>query len=184
MKVLCKIKKEYLRDYLHYLFAFEEEAFSVFRTHTFGKYLCSLVRYSDLPAKEAEDESLAKQQVTFRMPRSSIYKGMQYRFMYFTREDQQRIEDHLEALFYLDFDRYYIECQKLGMQQKIAIQNFIVSRRLTSKIGDIEMIKKRQYRNDKKIINRLSQNLRQRAYVQSRIVAKTIKDFENTLSIQ
>lgn len=180
MKVLCRIKKEYLRDYLHYLFAYEEGAFSVFRTHTFGKYLCSYVRYSDLPATQETDPA---EMVRFRMPKTSIYKGMQYRFMYFRMEDQQRIEDHLEALFYIDFDRYYLECQKLGIQQKVAIQNFIVSRKLISKIGDVEMIKKRQYRNDQKIINKLSQNLRRRAYIQSQIVAKTIKEFEHTLKI-
>lgn len=181
MNVLTSIKKEYLREYLHYLFAFEDNAFSVFRSTDFGKYLCSLIKYSDLPVRH---DLPSDTQVALRMPRTSVYKGMQYKFMYFTIEDQRRIEDHLEAIFYLDFDRYYIEAMKLGQQQKIAIQNFIVSRRLTSKIGDVEMIKKRQYRADQRIINRLHRNLRKRAHLQSQIVAKTITEFEKTLNLK
>lgn len=178
MIVLSYIKKEHLREYLHYLFAFEEGAFSVFRSVDFGKYLCSLVKYSDIPIRHDRPDEY---KVAFRMPRTSVYKGMQYRFMYLTAEDHQRLEDHLEAIFFIDFDRFYIQSQLLGQQQKVAIQNFILSRRLTSKIGDVEMLKKRQYRAEQKVMNKLYRNLRRRAYIQAKVIDKTIRDFQSTI---
>lgn len=178
MNVVCHIKNEMHREYLHHLFAHENDAFSVFRDSPMGRYICSMIRYADYPVEQKVDEDTA---VRFRLPRTSAMPTLFQRFCYIAPEDQRKINDNLIATFDLDFVEYYYVGRNLGLQQKVVIQNFILSRKLVSRIGETEQLKKRTYRSEEKQINKLYERLSRRVRVQSAAIRETIEKYQNTL---
>ncbi|MGJ1419974.1 hypothetical protein ACR79T_10135 [Sphingobacterium spiritivorum] len=175
MNVVCHIKSQLLRDYLHFLFAYEEEAFSVFRDSKEGKFICSMIRYSDFPVETKINPNTV---VFFRLPRTSAMPGLFTRFCYITHDDQVKIEDYLKATFDVDFIQYYYSGKNMGLQQKVVIQTFILSRKLANMIGNTEQLKKRQYRSEEKKIKQMSERLAKRVRVQNAIITKTIKEYQ------
>src|SRR5690606_41413823 len=104
MNVICHIKNEMHRDYLHHLFAYENGAFSVFRDSPMGRFICSLVRYSDFPVVQPIDEEKA---VYFRLPRTSAIPILCQPFCYITPDDQRERTYWLIATFDSVFTDYY-----------------------------------------------------------------------------
>lgn len=180
MIVSCTIKSQLLRDYIHSIFVFEDNAFSVFRTEEFGKYLCSMIKYSQDPVPLLEGDEVVK----FRMPKTSHYPRMYREFIYLDEDANKKIEDMLDVLFRVDFKMYYYNGKELGLQQKIIIQNFIIAKGLVSTIGDIETLKKRQYRSEARRIKQLASNLARRVQYQNNAIQQTIKVFNKSLSLK
>ena len=178
MNVVCHIQNQMHRDYLHHLFAEENGAFSVFRDSTLGRFIVSMIKVSDYPVEQKIDESKA---VYFRLPRTSAIPSLFQRFCYITPEDQRKINDQLITVFDMDFVQYYYVGKSLGLQQKIVIQNFILARKLTSRIGETEQLKKRAYRREEKEINTLYERLSKRVRVQSAAIKKTILEYQELL---
>jgi hypothetical protein len=166
------------RDYLHHLFAYENGAFSVFRDSPIGRFICSLIRFSDFPVEQIIDEDKA---VRFRLPRTSAMPSLFQRFCYLSAEDQRQINDRLIATFDLDFIEYYYVGKNIGLQQKVVIQNFIIARKLTSRIGETEQLKKRTYRKEEREINKLYERLSRRVRLQSAVIRETIEKYQNVL---
>ncbi|MFD2962787.1 MULTISPECIES: hypothetical protein [Olivibacter] len=160
MDVLINIKKEYLRNYLGFLFAFEDGAYSVFRHTDFGKLLVSLVKYSDKPVDHIKTE----QTVRIILPKTRATRTAEKHYLYYTREDQAKLNDFLEAIFNIDFDQFFLAGVKLGVEQKEIVNDFIVNRRLTSMIGNIETIKKRSYRTTLDLQKKALDKLYKRAH--------------------
>lgn len=171
MIVLLKIKKPIFREYIHYLFALEDGSFSVFRKHDFGKMLCSLVSYSNMPIKEEVNEETLK----FTLPISRATANAQNYHLYYSKEDEAKLNDYLEVIFNIDFDRYYLNGSRMGFMQKDIIHSFIISRKLTGLIGNNEMLKKRQYRSEKKILENRTEQLIKRAYYRNHAISNSIK---------
>lgn len=166
MTVLLDIKKPMLREYLHYLFAFEEGSFSVFRKIDFGKLLCSMVQYSNLPIRHNENEHTVK----FTLPISRPTANAKNYYLFYTKEDQAKLVDYLEVLFNIDLDSYYLSGQRQGFQQKDIIQNFIISRKLVGLIGDNETLKKRLYRKSLKDLENATEVLLKKAYYRNHVI--------------
>jgi len=171
MIVLIDIQKPMLREYFNYLFAHENGAYSVFRHNEFGKALCAMVSKSDLPVKHQESAKT----IRIRLPNTKTIRTHRNHFLHYTVEDQHKLNDLLEVLFEIDFWRYYYAGLSLDMQQKDVIHNFIVSRRLVSMIGEVETLKKRQYRNERKAIEKLQKHLLQKVWYRDRIIKKTLE---------
>lgn len=167
MTVLLDIKKPMLREYLHYLFAFEEGSFSVFRKQDFGKLLCSLVQYSNLPIRHEETEHTVKLTLPIGSPPTTNARNY---YLYYTKEDQAKLVDYLEVLFNIDLDSYYLSGQRQGFQQKEIIQNFIISRKLVGLIGDNETLKKRLYRKSLKDLEKATEVLIKKAYYRNHVI--------------
>ena len=178
MNVVCHIKNEMHREYLHHLFAYEDGAFSVFRDSQMGRFICGMIRTSDYPVEQKIDSERA---VWFRLPRTSAMPSLFQRFCYITEEDQRKINDHLIATFDLDFIEYYYIGKNLGLQQKIVIQNFIIARKLISRVGETEQLKKRTYRKEEREIHTLYERLSRRVRLQSAAIRKTIQEYQNIL---
>ena len=171
MIVLIDIKNPLLREYLHSQFAYEGSAFSIFRHNTFGKALCAMVRKSDLPVPH----TITDRTIKLRLPNTKSIRSHRNHFLYYTVEDQLKLNDLLEALFEIDFDKYYLVGLRMGMQQKDVIHNFILSRKLVSMIGDVETLKKRQYRKEKNALQKATNHLLQKVHYRDRIIKNTIE---------
>src|SRR5690606_24521295 len=113
-------------------------------------------------------------------PRSTLFPYTTL-FRSITEEDQRKINDHLIATFDLDFIEYYYIGKNLGLQQKIVIQNFIIARKLISRVGETEQLKKRTYRKEEREIHTLYERLSRRVRLQSAAIRKTIQEYQNIL---
>lgn len=161
MKIAFEVKKEVIRLFLSYLFEpLDDGSLKVTRHTDAGKLITCFVRYADRPIQEEPTEG----SVTFFLPRSKGLDTAPNHFLYFTKEDQHRINDLLEVIYHLDLDRYYIKGMRQGFQQKEVIESYIVSRKLTSLFEENETPKKRQYREEIKAFQELVEKLKHVAF--------------------
>jgi len=173
MLVALQIKKGLYKDYLNFLCEFDKitKVYNVSRDNDFGKLLCSRVKYSALPVKSCKDEHT----VFLQLPKSRPLASAKNHYLFYSKEDQAKITDGLEVMFNNDFDRYYLQGMKLRMMQKDIIQSFIISRKLTGLIGDNEMLKKRQYREELEIIKIYTNKLLEKAKYSNSLVLDALK---------
>ncbi|WP_185213777.1 hypothetical protein [Sphingobacterium mizutaii] len=173
MNVVCHIQNEIHREYLNSVFALEDGAFSIFRDTDLGRFICSMVRYSEFPVEQKIDPERA---VYFRLPRTSAIPSLFTRWCFIHPEDQRKINDFLISRFDLDFIQYYFVGMNLKLKQKDVITNFILARKLISRVGEIEQLKKRAYRMEEKSLHKMVERLRKRVSVQNLAIQRTIKE--------
>lgn len=171
MLVKVCIHKPILRDYLNYLFTFQNGHFVVKRETEFGRSLSARIQYS----KEPPAKSDAPDQVEFLMPKSRRFRNAGKKYLFVPKDDQESLNDFLEAVFAIDFDRYYLQGRKLEYKQKDIIQAFIVSRRLQAMIGDNETLKKRQYRDALKYLEKRVCALTRKAYYRNEQIERSLR---------
>ncbi len=92
------------------------------------------------------------------------------------------IEDYIDCIFYVDFKEYYLWSRQHGLQQKQAIQNFLITRKIVSRIGDYDTLKKFEYRQEKKRLAELTKKFINQVNYQDRIIRESATKFHNTLS--
>lgn len=178
MIVSIYIKKQLHLDYLNYIFETDAAGnFIVDRRHDFGKLISSVVKYSKFPIKQKRTG-----EIKFMLPLSRPLANAANYYLYCTIEDQLKINDYLEALFNIDFDRFYLDGKRLKFQQKDIIQSFIISRKLVNLIGDNETLKKRAYRDELKMLKKYNQMLNTKAYERNARI-KQIENINNYLAI-
>tara|TARA_R110002020_G_scaffold475112_1_gene708612 strand:+ start:7068 stop:7601 length:534 start_codon:yes stop_codon:yes gene_type:complete len=161
MQISLLIKKPLYREYFKFLFpADESDIHMVSRTTDLGKFICALVKYSEVPVPEDTEEN----KFTLHLPVTKSLNLAPHRYLYFDSESIIRINDMLEVYFNLDFDRYYLRGLAKGYQQKLIIESFIFSRKLTLLMSDNETLKKREYRQALILLGEKVEELRCRAY--------------------
>jgi len=176
MNVLCHIRDQMHRDYLHSIFSFEDGAFNVTRDTDFGRFLCSMVRSSDFPVEQKVDPERA---IYFRFPRTSKIPSLFTRFNYIHPDDQRKINDNLISVFNNDYTQYYFVGISMKLKQKDVITNFILSRKLISRVGEVEQLKKRTYRAEEKQINKMVKRLARRVQLQNAEIKKAILNIQH-----
>ena len=170
MEVNVNIKKEIIRDFLQYLFPdSDDETVIVSHSSSAGKFICTQVSYCDRPLEQQGN-------IRMQLPICPALQTGPRRFLYFSPEAEVRINDYLEIAFDLDFDRYWLEGQKLGMKQQDIITAYIVSRKLVSREADHEMLKKRMYRQSMKTMHSRRESLLNRAKYKDRQFRETLPD--------
>lgn len=158
------IKKELHRSYLNYLFPKDQNGnFIVTRNQDFGKFLTAMVRYSKTPVTTLKRQTNVVFE-SFLLPASRPLDNAGNYYLYFSSEDQEKLNDYIDVLFNIDFDRYYLNGKKMSMQQQDIIQAFIISRKLVQHIGDNETLKKREYREGLKMLKKYTDMLITKAY--------------------
>jgi len=168
MIVELSIKKDIYRDYLNHLFCLSEGIFQVKRDNDFSKFVCARVQYSNTPMRRDSDPGVVK----LLLPKSRVLASASNYYLYFTKEDELKLNEELEATFNTDFDRYYLQGKKMNVMQKDIIQSFIISRKLIHLVGDNEMLKKRVYRDEVKKLKILNDKLIQKAYYRNELIEK------------
>jgi hypothetical protein len=162
------INKPILLDFFKYLFKEEEGAFLISSTKDIGKYLISRVSYSDIPVKKIPGS------IRIKLPKTANTTG-QNKYLYYTKEDVEKINFELDATFSIDFDRYYLQGLKLNLKQKEILSSYILSRNLISAEGDIETLKKRKYREEMKNLQKMTRFLKNRSYQRHHIIEDSLK---------
>ena len=113
------------------------------RTNEIGKYICSRVRYSNLPVRQSSGVKLS-------LPSTTLKSAHNY-FTYFSVEDQKKINDFLEAEFYRFFHRFMLTGDQFDIKKTKLIESFIMKLNLLNDDKIFENLKKSDYRERKKI---------------------------------
>ncbi|GAB2994036.1 hypothetical protein GCM10027284_09030 [Cyclobacterium sediminis] len=159
MDIQLVINKPLLRAYFDFLFTQDESGnYGIGRASDFGKILCSFVRYTSQKPEPIPEA------VNLTLPKSDGLKNAANYYMRYSREDLIRINDLLEVFFNIDFDRYYLKGKKLGLLQKHIIESFIISRNLTNLMHDHETLKKKEYREELRLLKERCGMLTRKAY--------------------
>lgn len=175
MNVICNIQDQMHREYLNSIFKYENGAFSISRESDLGRFICSMIRYSEYPVEQKANEDKA---VYFSLPRTSAMPTLFTRFSYIHKDDQRKINDYLISLFNHDYIQYYYVGMNLKLKQKDVITNFILARKLVSRIGEVEQLKKRAYRLEEKQIQKIARRLARRVQLQNQVISKTIQEIQ------
>ncbi len=178
MNVVCHIQDQMHREFLHSIFAYEDGAFSIFRDTDMGRFIVSMVRHADYPIEQKINPEKA---IYIRLPRTSAIPSLFTRFSYIHPDDQRKINDYLIATFNREFIQYYFVGKNLGLKQKDVITNFILSKKLVSRVGEIEQLKKRTYRAEEKQLQTMRKRLSRRVQIQNKAIEKTILEYQEYL---
>lgn len=162
------ITKPILIDFFKYLFKLENGIYTITSTKDIGKYLISRVSYSDNPIKQLPGS------IKIKLPKTTNSTA-QNKYLYYTKEDLEKINFELDATFSIDFDRFYLQGLKLKMHQKEIISDYILSRNLISAQGDIEQLKKRKYREELKNLEKMTRFFKNRSYHRHQIIDNSLK---------
>lgn len=167
MNITLDIRKPILRLYLDHLFThvLEKEAlpnptYKVTKSNDFGSMLCSFVRYTT----KKPNKIPTPHTVHFQLPQDDSLSNARNYHLYYTAEDQLKLNDLLRNYFNLDLNRYYMAGLRQQVQKKEIIRSFIYSRKLSRLLSDNETLKKRLYREELKDLDNLVNKLRLKAY--------------------
>jgi len=116
-----------------------------------GKYINSMVQYSDFPVKKPDNHN---NNVNLIIPkhRNSTAK---YHFSFLSAERQKQINDFIEAILRKNLIGYIIVAKVAQIQKKDAIYNFINTMNLTDDGKIFDKYTKYSYRFFKEIENNL-----------------------------
>lgn len=146
------------------------------RFQELGRYIGSWVRYGDTPKIHTEDNC-----IEIVVP-TRIARSADKHFLHILKEDVQKINDHIAEQYDFDFDRYYHSGIKQDFMQKDVIEAFIISRNLIPFFnGEIETIKKREYREELKLLKQKAENMRLQAYRRTKKIDKMVNADLNML---
>jgi hypothetical protein len=139
------LRKPFLENYLRFVFNSQEKGtIKITRCEEIGKYLYSRVRYSDYPQRKPKSQYLLE----LLLPDHPLDVSHNH-FIYFTEDDQVRINDYIEAIAYLDFrTTVQVGSRDLKVDRKVVINLFS---NLVFGEDKYEMLKKDEYRRRKKV---------------------------------
>jgi len=151
------LRKAYFANYLRHEFGVcSTDDIRISRLKPLGKYIFSMVRYSDLPMSKPIGEI-----ATIVLPNHELDR-CDYRFVYFSTEDVERINDFIEAQSYLDFRSFMqVGTNDLKIDRKTVI-NLFTERVLGE--DKFEMLKKDDYRRRKKMGDFLLKSIQEFEY--------------------
>ena len=101
------------------------------RHHDIGKYICSLIRYSDIKP-DIKQPPQGYKPVNVIIPDYPNSNAVRY-WLYLTKEDNQRINDFVKSIFHQEFKAFLIMGQELRILQKDSIEIFMANYRLDMK---------------------------------------------------
>ncbi|MFK5856583.1 MAG: hypothetical protein QM503_10660 [Bacteroidota bacterium] len=113
------------------------------RSNEIGKYICSRLRYSNLPVRQSSG-------IIIHLPYYTLESGNSY-YLYFTVEDQKKINDFLASEFNRFFRNYMLIGAEYNIQKKILLEAFIADLNLQNNSTVYQNLKKSDYRNRKKM---------------------------------
>lgn len=179
MQISLSIKKPIYRDYLKGIFELKNNLHVLSRDHDFGKVIISRIKYSKTPVKVVVDHTT----VVFDLPAGRSLANAEKYYLYLSKEDEAKINEQLDAIFNIDFDRYCLAGIKLGMMHKDIVQTFILKRKIVSLIGDNETLKKREYRDQLKNMKIYAEQLYKKSYLRNKSIEKELFTYNSLMAI-
>lgn len=128
--IKIQLKDEMLADFFAGIFqASHRGIIKVSRKHDVGKFIYSLVRYSDTKLPEFTKSNPKFCVVDICLP-DTTFTTADYKYPYITKEDQFKINDYISSFFNQQLRSYIIMGQELKLMQKNSIEIFMTVYRL------------------------------------------------------
>ncbi len=151
MKICLKLSNKLNEAFLRMKFSANKTGpIRIERKDEIGKYISSRVRYSNLPVNSEGTELI--------LPKTTLESGNNY-FLYFSIEDQRKINDYLTAQFNIFFHNFMFKGNSLGIKKKVLIESMISQLNLKNDSTIFDNLKKNDYRLRKKIENFISETV-------------------------
>ena len=112
---------------------------NILRTNPIGKYICSRINFSNIPVKQSSGTFLD-------IPYTSCHSKDIY-YLYFTIEDQIRINDLIYSLFVIHFREIMMEGREMGLSLHNIVTGFIIDLKLHDDSFVYDRLMKQNYRN-------------------------------------
>lgn len=160
--ITLPLRKEVHEDYLRYVFKSRKSVpVQLNRDEDLGRYITSRIRYSDTPVRA--DIPSGHEPVDLLLPKSTLSTAAN-RFVFFTAEDVQMINDYISADFSIFFRQFMSSGQHMGIEQKDLIEAFLVGCRIRLDGRKFEMLKKKDYRFRMKIHDFVAESMKAIGY--------------------
>lgn len=144
------IKKSEVEDYLRYIFkANTSGPVEITRRHYIGRYIYSIIRYSEFPVKVKEMNKYSV--VDLIIPSQERAKTSDFSFLYFRPEDIDRINDYLLADFNIFFRGFMLAGEEMHIDKKDLIESFMAGTGIKEVGKKYDTLKKKDYRHRKNI---------------------------------
>lgn len=167
MELKVKIYDPILRCYLNSLFERHNDGYIASTTTLTGAAICSLVKACDAPRADTTPDM-----VKVVLPYNFYTEQFRAKFLTLSADAEQMVNVTLKKEFDINFLAFCTEMKIHGMKFKDIIPLFITVNKLDIIDGDIEMLKKRYYRTELKLMSKTKELLRQKAYYAFREIRK------------
>jgi len=135
-----------LEQYLRKEFNSPKGSIVVTRDNPLGKFITCHTRWAKEKPKYRDGS------IQISIP-DSRYVDQEYYYGFMTREDEKNVIDYIESQFDLSVKAFFVKGHNLKFLQKDIIDLIIGYFSLTVESNTYEMLKKRDFRNRKKIFN-------------------------------
>jgi hypothetical protein len=179
MQVSLSIKKPIYLDYLKGIFEKKNGYYQLSRDHDLGKLIISLIQYKKHPTKHLLDHTT----IVFILPEGRSLANATKHYLYISKESEAKVNEALDAIFNIDFDRFCIQGRKMQMMQKDIIQAFILKRKICTLIGDNETLKKREYRDQLSLMKKYAEQLYKKAHYRTLCIEKALNEYKQLIVI-
>jgi hypothetical protein len=190
--MMIYFKNSYIADFFRFIFNHTgKDPVLVTRHHELGVYILAIRRFTDLPVNTRKPGSL-KHEVNVLMNDSMdeavevtfTVKRTPKQFIHFTVSDLLNINEMAELYFDIDFWRYYLHASKMKVAQKDILDSYVISRKLVSVQADNEMLKKREYREEIKNLQKHAKILKNKVdYINNRTKIE-VEKYVNEMKIK
>lgn len=164
MNISIRIKDPLLRAYLHGLFELKQSGVFIVNMNTFtGSVICALAKPCEHPYKHPYQND--RTVVEFELPQSTYTTELRNKFLYLTASAESKINAVLQKEFECNFITFCVQGKTIGLQLKDTIEQFMVENQMDEFfLGEIDTLKKRQYRYNLSIMRKTQEKLRQKVY--------------------
>lgn len=165
MEIEIKITDPILRIYVNGLFEKRDGLPFVNDATLTGIIICSLIKTRDTQYVHPDRQKYPDQFVRFRLSESNYNYHLRDKFLYLSPTDEARINVTLSREFNMNLKVHCADCLTMGIKLKDALDMFMFDNHMDDYFsGDIETLKKRQYRYLIKSMSEIRERLRHRVY--------------------
>ena len=159
--VKVEIRKKYIVDYLHYTFQSNiEKPIKINLQHPIGKFIYAMtfnLPYQ-LPRRKKDSDIL------FELPASHYNTKLDSHYIHIYRWGEEKINFYLESWFKLEFERHMIISERMGIEYRRAVENFMWGRKIELAHIDKGSLIKSNYRFRNSIIKEILDVEQQKEY--------------------
>ena len=151
------VKKPMIEEYLRFIYGTKKGPVKIDRHGEVGKFIYSMVKYVELPAKKME---ISEGDITIDiiLPDYRL-SSAERKHCYWNCEDMDRINDFVMVDFNIFFRGYMLAGKEMGVQQKDLIEAFMAYTGIKEVGKKFDTLKKKDYRHRQKIAEILNNSL-------------------------
>ncbi len=149
--IIVEIKKQYLHEYLRWLFKAKVTGpIQINLDHPIGKHIYSMVFNVPYQLKrKAKDKD-----IEFLLPETK-YSNYDSHYIHIYRWGEEKINYFIESWFFMEFSRHMYNSERMGIEFRRAVDNFMFGRKINLSCIDKGSLIKKDWRFRSDIIQQI-----------------------------